>query len=107
MSFSLELACLEEIVRLELEPSQQDNEMQKEVWFIKLPFIYNETASAYFEEQLVIRLPFISRMANDTFAKQTDTRFVRARVCIAQLEERAASVIHKLQTMQTALQVAL
>jgi hypothetical protein len=71
------------------------------VWLVALPLVYNEGASTYLEEVLVLHLAFVSA----ALAKHggNNLLYIRARICLLQLEEVATTTTAQLQDMQTAL----
>ena len=62
-----------------------------------LPLVYTASSSSHFEEQLVLVLDTIARWPSHGL------EHTRARVCILQLREVSAPVLHRLQNMHTAL----
>jgi len=84
-----------------LEPCDETHVLE-DTWLMTLPFVYTEQASSFFEEQLVARLPQITKVATRRRVLSHIVH-VRAAVCVAQLEERSRAVTTVLQNLQTAL----
>lgn len=96
-----EISCIETLVRLEAE--EQTDVAEAHAWLATLPLIYNANASEIFEEQLVLRLAFITGVYSALQCGRLPI-FSRTRVCIAQLEDKLVECTHALQEMQTTLQ---
>lgn len=67
-----------------------------------LPLVYDDNASAHFEEQMVIRLCTIQQWFVDAGGRAT-LALQRTHVCIHNLLEASARCIHALQALQTIL----
>ncbi len=100
MQAALEIGCLKDL--RELEAAEPPDEAAEKRWLTALPLVYGDGASLFFEEQLVLSLGAISAMV----ARAEPARnlwAVRARVCEMQLQERATTVLHDLQSLQFAV----
>lgn len=96
----VEIRCIAALIRLEAAVAQ--NETEELVWLATLPFVYNDTSSAFFEEQLIVRLSFIGEMAGRNRMHHLPG-LARVHVCIAQLQERAEDLLAALQDLQTCM----
>jgi len=71
-----------------------------------MPLVYTATASAILEDQLILRLEFLTQLfslvRSHTHVDKQCT-LVHTRVCLAQLRDRATQRTHQMQAMQAAL----
>jgi hypothetical protein len=70
-------------------------------WLATLPLVYDELSSAYLEEVLVLHIAFVSAALARTTGHHL--LFLRARICLCQLEEVATTTIARLEDLQTVL----